>query len=506
MTYGYDDAVSMPIVDLYDDGMMNQYINAVQKDYERGYLEQKQFNQEFGDLMSPSSKLNEAYYNATRGKVYDAINKAQKQGIDLTRSIEGRALISNLINSVPYNKISDWKKDADTMNMYQRAKAAMIANGTYSDAYQQYYQQKHGLMDINDYDPYSGKRFNQVSPAEYKTLQQFVEPSFEGVKDSDLTPQQVKMFGIKPSKNYNYKGVSADMLARSLQTNMPGLVGNDIYDFYREQAKQDLINRHANVPYYKPTNAEIDRQFINNAVTTGLTKYTRINKEADDFAKMAVNHAYDIDTENRRFSHDVQVAKMKAETKSTDNTKAMNDPFVEAVKLNVYAKPGSDISYQYIPESESANRIQPLGAGVRLNKGVPGSKNNKDSYTILKGEANGRNGHHILYSYNSAVTKGESVKPLKVRKQWEDSQSSFLPTGRLSSKGVYDKNGKLVGYRHFILGQMVRQVQDGTQIDSKTKQIVPKYKKVWLNSGKPIAMEVTRKEFNENDEPNKHNY
>ena len=31
---------------------------------------------------------------------------------------------------------------------------------------------------------------------------------------------------------------------------MPGLRGNDVYDFYREQAKQDLINKNRNVPYY----------------------------------------------------------------------------------------------------------------------------------------------------------------------------------------------------------------------------------------------------------------
>ena len=127
MIGGYDEAVSMPIVDLYDDGMMNQYINAMQRDYERGYQEQKQFNQEFGDLMSPSSKLNQAYYDTTRGKVYDALNKAQKQGIDLTRSVEGRAMISNLINNIPYNKISDWRRDAEAMNEFQKAKANMMA-------------------------------------------------------------------------------------------------------------------------------------------------------------------------------------------------------------------------------------------------------------------------------------------------------------------------------------------------------------------------------------------
>ena len=85
--------------------------------------------------MSPSSKLNEAFYNSTRGRVYDILNKAQKQGVNLTRSVEGRSIISNVINSIPYNKISDWKRDAEAMNEFQKAKADMITNGTYSDAF-----------------------------------------------------------------------------------------------------------------------------------------------------------------------------------------------------------------------------------------------------------------------------------------------------------------------------------------------------------------------------------
>ena len=500
MIGGYDEAVSMPIVNLYDDGMMSQYINAMQRDYERGYQEQKQFNQEFGDLMSPSYKLNEAFYNATRGRVYDILNKAQKQGIDLTRSVEGRSIISNVINSIPYNKISDWRRDAQAMNDFQKAKADMITNGTYSDAFQKFYQNKYGLMDINDYDPYNNKRFNQTAPAKYQTLQQFVEPEFAGIQDSDLTPEQVRSLGVIPNKNYNYKGVSADMLERSLESKMPGLRGNDIYDFYREQARQDLINKNRNIPHYQPTEEEVDKQFVRDAVVTGL-KHTRINKDADEFAKMAVNHAYDIDTENRKFGHDVELANLKAKHEANKNaTKGMNDPFIEAVRMNAYGTTGQDISYQYAPEGISSNRIQPISSGVRLNV----QKGKKTSYTVLPGEVNGKNGKKLLYDYNSATTKGEKVKALKLKSQWENTESRFEPTGKLSSKGVYE-NGKLVGYRHFIIGQLTRQVPNGTYIDQHNNTQT-KYKTIRLNSGKPIAMEVKRKEFNESDTPNRNNY
>ena len=500
MIGGYDEAVSMPIVDLYDDGMMNQYINAMQRDYERGYQEQKQFNQEFGDLMSPSYKLNEAFYNSTRGRVYDILNKAQKQGIDLTRSVEGRSIISNVINSIPYDKISDWRRDAQAMNEFQKAKADMITNGTYSDAFQKFYQDKYGLMDINDYDPYNNKRFNQTAPAKYQTLQQFVEPEFAGIQDSDLTPEQVRSLGLIPNKNYNYKGVSADMLARSLESKMPGLRGNDIYDFYREQARQDLINKNRNIPHYQPTEEEVDKQFVRDAVVTGL-KHTRIDKNADEFAKLAVNHAYDIDTENRKFGHDVELANLKAKHEANKNApKGMNDPFIESKNINAYSKAGQDISYQYSPEGISSNRIQPISSGVRLSA----PKGSRAAYMILPGEVNGKNGKKLLYDYNSATTKGKKVKALRLKSQWENTESRFEPTGKLSSKGVY-KNGKLIGYRHFIVGQLTRQVPNGTYVD-EYNNTQTKYKIIRLNSGKPIAMEVKRKEFNESDTPNRNNY
>jgi len=126
------------------------------------------------------------------------------------------------------------------------------------------------------------------------------------------------------------------------------------------------------------------------------------------------------------------------------------------------------------------------------------------SYTVLPGEANGKNGKHLFYSYNSATSKGEKVKPLRVGEKWTNVETAFVPAGKLSSKGIY-KNGKLVGYRHFIVGQLTRQVPYGTYIDQYSN-VQTKYKTVMLNSGKPIAMEVKRKEFNESDMPNTNNY
>lgn len=90
----------------------------------------------------------------------------------------------------------------------------------------------------------------------------------------------------------------------------------------------------------------------------------------------------------------------------------MNDPFVEAMRSNYYSKPGSDISYQYTQKVYLLVEFN-TSAGVRLNKGVAGSKNALNSYTILSGAANGTKGNHLLYSYDSTITKGEKSKTRK---------------------------------------------------------------------------------------------
>ncbi len=80
-------------------------------------------------MYSPSAQLNEAYYNATKGAVNDAMNYLYEQGIDPVRSQEGRAYIQKVIRERPYADIAKWKAQADNMNAYRKASADMLAKG-----------------------------------------------------------------------------------------------------------------------------------------------------------------------------------------------------------------------------------------------------------------------------------------------------------------------------------------------------------------------------------------
>ena len=106
MIYGYDQAVQMPVKDLYDSQIMLASINAAKDMYEKGVQEMKDFNKTYGDFISPIQKDVDYWNNTVLNPVKDAVNKMYAMGIDPTRSAEGRAYIQRLINQVPVAEIN----------------------------------------------------------------------------------------------------------------------------------------------------------------------------------------------------------------------------------------------------------------------------------------------------------------------------------------------------------------------------------------------------------------
>lgn len=109
MILGQDQAMLFPTMDLYDSGMMQMYANAVQKEYERGLNDQKEFIAKYGDFISPIASDVE-YWNAnTMDPLADTIDKMRAAGIDPTRSPEARAILSRQMMNLPYAKLAEMK-------------------------------------------------------------------------------------------------------------------------------------------------------------------------------------------------------------------------------------------------------------------------------------------------------------------------------------------------------------------------------------------------------------
>lgn len=208
----YDEPVAVPIVDLLDSNMMQMYINSAKSEYERAYNEQKEFAKEFGDLYSPSTSLNQAYYDQTRGRVQKAMDYLYQNGIDPVRSQEGRAYIQKVIRETPYQQLANWKSDAENMKLYNKSKAALMAEGKYDKDYDDYMLEQQGLSSLEKFDPYSDQRWTAISPAEYKPLDTLTKPYGDQIKPTLLSKDDVTGLGQEYDPNNDYLGISYNQI------------------------------------------------------------------------------------------------------------------------------------------------------------------------------------------------------------------------------------------------------------------------------------------------------
>ena len=258
----------------------SDYVNAVYNDYLRGLEDMKEFNKTYGDFMSPIQKDMDWYDKNVTGKVRDFITNAYAQGIDPLRSAEGRAAVSQLIYSMPTGEIAKRKQSAEIAKEYVKNYGALDAAGKLDPNFERFMMNG---MSLQDWDTGVNGVWGRYSPSEYKTLQEYVHPSFANIKPHMMSAQEVTDRGYNYDPRYEYTGVSRADMEQSMKDWLPGVRNEGIYRYYREQAKQDLIRR----GYKNPTDDQIDAQFVNNAITADHQMMTPLTREVNQFAYLA---------------------------------------------------------------------------------------------------------------------------------------------------------------------------------------------------------------------------
>lgn len=275
----YDQPVAVPILDVLDSNMMSQYISAAKEQYAAGMAEQEKFTKEFGDLYSPSAQLNEAYYNATKGAVNDAMNYLYEQGIDPVRSQEGRAYIQKVIRERPYADIAKWKAQADNMNAYRKASADMLAKGQITQDQLDYQMAKQGL-DFEKFNPYTDN-WTAVAPTQMESLTDLTKVPYAALKPSSLTKAQVEAEGLQYDPRYQYAGITNDAIKQTAGVAVPAVLSSAYGDYYYDKAKQEL--QASGVA--EPTDAQVREQLQN--TVAGIWQGKRaIDWEPDKYAAM----------------------------------------------------------------------------------------------------------------------------------------------------------------------------------------------------------------------------
>lgn len=298
MLHGYEQPTIIPSIDLYDSQMIGMHINALQKQYEQGQEEQKEFITKYGDFTSPSSADVELYDQYTLGKLNGAIDNLRANGIDPLRSQEGRAYIANVMRSVPYAKLANMRQSAKNLEAYNAAVAKATLDGTYNPDFERFAFN----ADPSQWNTEKSGIFNRLAPAKFTTLQEFVHPSFAGIKPHILSKEEVESRGYIYDPKYDYIGITRKDMEGTIRDWMPGVKGDPLYSYYRDQARQDLLRKGV----VNPTESQIDAQFADNAITSDHQIMTPFDKQANPYAQLDYKDAIDDANAARDFNYDIR--------------------------------------------------------------------------------------------------------------------------------------------------------------------------------------------------------
>lgn len=281
MVYAHDKWLELPTTDIYNTQMMLAAINAAKDMYDKGQKQMEDFYKTYGDFTSPFRKDIEDYNNIVTKPIQDAMNYMYENGIDPTRSAEGRAVLSRLINSVPVGEVNKLRQSAETGREYQKNLSELQAKGLYDPTQNNWWLQQQGIPSFDDFSTLdNGSPWSLGSPMQRITLQELTYPSVKDLDDSVLTKEQVESLGYKYRPGYDYTGRTEDMLRRTIQQGMPGIEGNPWTPYFKDVARRELIAE-GNL---NPTQDEINKRFEDNAVIANKQMLRLKDEKANPYA------------------------------------------------------------------------------------------------------------------------------------------------------------------------------------------------------------------------------
>lgn len=439
MVYSRDQWIQLPVRDLYDSQIMLASINAAKDMYQQGVNEFKEYQKNYNDFYSPISSDMDWYNKNIIGSTQDLIKGLYEKGIDPLRSPEGRAMLQRHINNIPTQQIGKLKASAVQAQKYLDSISDLNANGLYNADYERFFN-----PDSPDkWDTIKNGVWSRSSAMAYKNLQQYVHPTFEGIKPHLLTKEEVESRGMKYDPNYEYQGISEKDMRDSLQNWMPGLKGDPLYMYHRNQAKLDL--QRAGIS--NPTEDQIDRRFMDNAIVADHQVATPLAKEADKFvlkkqdfdndmalakAKAAMDLQKDMALENLRNQHESTMMRLNAYYDGLKNGNKDN-------KTDIFydARMHGDTFIGYQPKDSYNLKIDPISDGLKANI----TKSGNFAYSIPASKAG-----EVFFSHKDIYNGGKRVFVTPKDKK----NLMFAPSGQIHAVN----HGKEKGIKYYISGYL----------------------------------------------------
>lgn len=166
IVYQIDDVFDPRMAQMVYNAQQN-YVNALREDYLQTQKDLKDFRKEYGDFYSPFAKDNENWDRLTNGAIREVMDK---YGPDMLRSIEGRAQIQKVINSVPYGELQKLKASVQPAMQFLKNKGILDSKGLYSKDFQDWINKQAGITNFEDWDTLKNGVWTKESPDTFDSL------------------------------------------------------------------------------------------------------------------------------------------------------------------------------------------------------------------------------------------------------------------------------------------------------------------------------------------------
>lgn len=278
MIYGYEQPVQYNPVDVFNPvtanmvlQSMGQYADVLQREHERALQEEKEFLKEYGDFSSPVKGATEAYYNLGVGNVKKALDIAYANGVDLTRSQEGRAVLNRIINSAKVGKMNELKQQKAAYEQFQKSANEALQKGDATPEYIDALIKQHGL------DNFTAMTGNEVNPWTLTSI-----PKYEGLDEfSDRIFDPIKNTYLETEGAFDYTGVGTKQMQSALAVNLPNYLNTPSGRYEMQNFLNSLPNGGADL-----TSEQKIKKFSDDIISRATDRYTHSTRELNPIWEM----------------------------------------------------------------------------------------------------------------------------------------------------------------------------------------------------------------------------
>lgn len=264
MVYGADRIVQMPVMQLYDTGLMQQAVQNARYMYDKAEKRMDDFYKEYDNFVTPIQKDQDWYNENVIGRFRKGIDDLYARGEDPLRTASGRAKLAALARSIDVGTVNKLRTSADNAREFLKERSRLEAAGLYNPLLAKY-----DGPDINSYSTLESGAWDKMSPTKIVDMATFGNPYYEGMKPN---VHKVSKDGI----SYSIESITPEDLEKIANDHYNELVstaqGQLMYKYYRDLAGGDA-NPNADI---------IARDAFNKAVAAGQSRRVYQKDDFDD--------------------------------------------------------------------------------------------------------------------------------------------------------------------------------------------------------------------------------